>query len=736
MFLGVEEVADQPLKYEYILSILLAFCSVVQIGFAREVILQDHELLVSFDSESGALTRLVSKKTGWVIEPHPEFGISFRMLAPLPDRQDNFVLGQRQHAAKVEKVSDSEIVIKWNNFKSQHVPLGTIESGSRQSRRGVLPIEFTATVRLHDGTLTFGGTIVNNSNLMVQTVSYPYFGDFTPPTNETPMSVRTMRYDNLQSDEIYPKFAKGQGYWGVFYPTKNFASSYSEFCLIQCPEEGLYVEMENPDPPYLLEYTFEQHPGVLSAVTNVVPQTGSVDGKPVHLEFRTCHFVFAHPHTTVNLVPVVIEPYSGDWHAGVDIYKKWRATWYKPAHVPEWAKKVNSWQQLQVNTPVQNYRVPYVDLVKYGRACAENGIDAIQLVGWNKGGQDGGNPSMDTDPGLGMWQQLHDAIEKVQAMGVHIILFDKFPWADLTTKWYKDELYKYETVDPYGILYQGGGDSYITPVQLAGINTHRFAVMDLLDPEYREIATGQFRKALALGADGFLYDEVCVQPPNHAYSFADGHGYRPPGYVYAGAIPLGKQLHAAADSVDRNFLFAGEGPQDWLTQYYPFSYFRINASSTPVERYIDPYLPMMVAANGFDDREMINLCLLDRYIIEYEPYNFKGKLSDFPLTLAYGKKVDALRKKYKSYLWDAKFNDTIGAIVRADGPFRYSVFVTEAGKETVVVVNMDQRREITAKVEMPDHDNLVIATPEHPAAVPSIGVLHIPPRSAAVLMEM
>ncbi len=711
--------------------IILLFASFIltcQTLLAREVVLQDSKILVAFDSKTGALTRLVDKTTNWTIERRPDLGISFRMLVPIAGRQDNFILGRKQRAVKVDKVSDHEVVIEWKNLLSQ--------------KGGFIPITFTATATLNDGILTFGGTLVNNSRLAVQTVSYPYFGDFNPPTRESKMNIRSMRYDNLNSDEIYPDFQNELGYWGVLYPTKMVASSYTLFCLMQshspagsAPEEGVYVETRNPDAPYMLEYTFEQHPGVMSTIDNAVPDTAEIDGRPVHLEFSMCHYVFAPPGSSTKLVPVVVQAYRGDWHRGVDIYKKWRKTWYKPARIPEWAEKVNSWQQLQVNTPVQNYRVPYDELAKYGKECAENGVTAIQLVGWNKGGQDGGNPSMDTDPGLGTWEQLHDAIKKIQAMGVHMILFDKFPWADLTTKWYKEELYKYDVTDPYGIPYQSGGDSYLTPVQLAGINNHRFAVMDLLDPAYRDFAADQFRKALARGADGFLYDEVCVQPPNHAYNFAPDHGYVPPRYIYPGAIKLGEQLHAAADSVNRNFLFAGEGPQDWLTQYYPFSYFRINASSTPVERYIDPHLPMMVAVNGFDDRKMINFCLLDRYIIEYEPYNFKGELTDFPLTLNYGKKVDALRKKYKAYVWDAKFRDTIGASVRSDGRCRYSVFDTKTGRRAVVVVNMETDKTITAQVTLAHHGPLVVATPEHPDAVPTSGVLTIPPLSAAVIME-
>lgn len=714
-----------------IVVLVLSTILMWQSAFAREVVLQDGKLLVAFDSETGALTKMVSKTTDWTIERRPDLGISFRMLVPLPDRQDNFILGQKQQAVKVDKISDHEVVIEWKNLLSQH--------------GGTIPIAFTATVRLNDGVLTFGGKVVNDSRLTVQTLDYPYFEDFNPPSRNSSLNVRTAWYDNLQSDEIYPKFDNAKGYWGVFYPTKTFDSYRSLFCLIQSQKEGVYVEMEDPNQPYLIQYTFEQHPGVISEITNDVPKAGYIAGKsldgrstwagvPVHLEFRTCHFIFEHPNSTFKLAPIVIRCYRGDWHAGVDIYKDWRKTWYKKPLIPGWVEKVNSWQQLQINSPVQDYRVPYDSLVAYGKECAENGVDAIQLVGWNKGGQDGGDPSQDTDPGLGTWQQLHEAIANIQAMGVKIILFAKLNWADLTTEWYKKELYKYECTDPYGIPYQQGGYSYYTPVQLAGIDNHRRAVMDFLDPAYRDVATQQFKKLLALGAEGWLYDEVCHHGPVK-YSFATGHGYNPPGFVYAGDMPLARQLRAAADSVNPNFLFSGEGPQDWLTQYYPFTYTRITAASTPVQRYIDPHAPIMVAVTGFNDRDMLNLCLLDRYIIEYEPYYFKGHLTDFPLTLAYGKKIDALRRKYKTYLWDAEFRDTMGAEVKADGLYKYSVFVTSSGKRAVVVVNMESNMTITARVDIQNHGKLIAATPEHPDATPTSGTLRIPAQSAAVVME-
>ena len=126
-----------------------------------EVVLQDSEFLAAFDPASGALTRITHNPTNWTVERRPALGVSFRMLVPLPNRRANFVLGQKQKAASVEKISDNQIRLQWIDLISDH--------------GGVLPIAFTATVTLKNGKLTFDGTLENKSSYPVETIDYPYF---------------------------------------------------------------------------------------------------------------------------------------------------------------------------------------------------------------------------------------------------------------------------------------------------------------------------------------------------------------------------------------------------------------------------------------------------------------------------------------------------------------------------------------------------------------------------------
>jgi hypothetical protein len=688
---------------------------------ANEIVLEDNDFLVAFDPASGALTRLERKSTHWQIQRRPDLGISFRLLVPLPQQRANFVLGQKQRAAKVKKISNRQVEMVWKDPVSEH--------------GGTISLTLTSTVTLDGGNLSFAATLENNSDLTIETIDYPYIGDLQSPSPNEIMQSNHMWYANLVGDEIYPHFANAKGYWGVNWPTKSIESKQSLFCLIQAADQGLYVEMRDPQLTYMLEFTFEQHPGVIDSIDSLVPKQDSISGRPVHLEFRTCHFVFVHPHSSRTLLPVIMRGYDGDWHAGVDVYRRWRATWYRQPHIADWALDVHSWLQLQIDGAEQDFSIPYRELPKYIDECSANGVTAIQLVGWNIGGQDGGDPCLDADPGLGTWEELHQAILHARAKGVKMILFGKPIWADLTTDWYKKELYKYQATDPFAIPYQTGGYSYTTPTQLAGINNRRRAIMDVQCQAYRDIATKQFTKIVDLGAAGWLFDEVCHHGPVD-YSFSSDHGYPPPGYIYGGDMPMAKQFRDVADHSDPDFIFAGEGPQDWLMQYYPVSYFRINNGSRPVCRYIDSNAPLMVAVTGFDDREMLNLILLSRYIISYEPFNFKGHITDFPLTLAYGKKIDALRRRYKDRIWSAEFRDTLGANVTADGAHRYSVFVSGSGKRSVIVVNQERKHAISVKVDLPNPGKFMLVTPEDPDERPSSGAIRIPARSAVVLMEV
>ena len=68
------------------------------------IVLEDSILCAEFDPATGALAGLLSKATGWRVQGRPELGLSFRMMAPLPQRRNNQIHGNSQPPPTVEVV--------------------------------------------------------------------------------------------------------------------------------------------------------------------------------------------------------------------------------------------------------------------------------------------------------------------------------------------------------------------------------------------------------------------------------------------------------------------------------------------------------------------------------------------------------------------------------------------------------------------------------------------------------
>lgn len=117
----------------------------------------------------------------------------------------------------------------------------------------------------------------------------------------------------------------------------------------------------------------------------------------------------------------------------------------------------------------------------------------------------------------------------------------------------------------------------------------------------------------------------------------------------------------------------------------------------------------MSAVIGFNDRGMINQCLLNKYIISYEPYNFKGMLSDFPLTVAYGAKMDKLRTDLREYFWDGDFREKIGGSVTLENGAEteaYAVYDGTNGRKGMIICNYDEENPITVIPRLDDGEKL------------------------------
>ncbi len=702
------------------------------------LILENETLRLEFDRAKGALVGLTAVGTGWRILDRPELGLSFRLLVPqrrdkagpfsdagfVPDgRRNNPVYGEKQKLTSLDVAADGRAAtFVWDGVMS--------ELGER------LDIKLTLTVALTGRQAVYAVTVDNRSPHIVENVYCPYLGDVAHPPDVAWFKTFIYQYATAAEWALWPTYHNMRGYYGVDYPIQfsgwsaGVGAPMAPYFLMRSADQGLYAGVYTPSSELVAWHT-ELRPGYGSSIdARVAPETAT--------RFAAVHVPYIQPGETRALTPIVLEAFQSGWQAGVDIYKAWRNTWMTTPALPAWARDPHAWQQIHINSPEDELRISFRDLVKVGEECARHGVKAIQLTGWNAGGQDQGNPSHDPDPRLGSFEELKDAIAAIQALGVKVVLFAKFTWADRATERFHTELTRHAIKDPYGDYQVHPGYQYQTATQLLDINTRRFIPMCFLDEAYLHLCEVEFAKTLNLGADGILFDE-CLHHGPALLCFDESHGHRYGAPVYANDRLLIQRFARLAHERNPEFLFAAEAAYDWEFEAYHLSYHRSESKQhLPLSRYMLPDVPLATAVTGFNDRNMVNQCLLYRYVISYEPYNFKGHLDDYPLTMAYGKQMDALRTELRDYFWDGEFRHEIGATVTTDSKphHPYAVFINrENGARGVAIANYDEESTITVQVALEDGAPLTrYRLVDDPTWRDAGAGIAIPPCSAAVVV--
>lgn len=698
----------------------------------HNIMIENTDLQLGFNPLNGALCHFCVKKTGWEILKRDHLGLSYKLLIPKKEKRNNIVLGEHQKLDLIEVSPDNrQIQMVWK------------EQVSCDGDKYLIRINIV--VELADHQAVFKLSIDNQSDSIIENVFFPYLGDLQQPENSKWFKTFSQHLNGAQERGIWPTFDNMRGYFSIDHPTQlhpayidgvTMWGPIPHFILLRGEKEGLYCGVGSPTDE-LVTWHLELHPGYDSMMTSKVPQLPAIGEKEIYTKFAAVHIPYVMPNETRELTPIRMAAFQGGWQQGADVYRRWRQTWMVRPPLPSWVKDPHSWQELQVNSPEGEYRTSYSDLEEIGAECAKNGVSAIQLVGWNIGGQDGNIPFHEPDPYLGGEEEFKRAIRRIHDFGVKVILFTKFTWADRLNPEFQ-KIGSSTIKDPYGDTYQFEGYQYHTITQLLDINTRRLIPMCFLDEKYLNFCEDQFRYLLSLGIDGILVD-CCLEHTPALLCFDPNHGHRYGAFVFANDREIIHRFTKIGLETNREILFSGEAPYDWEFEAYHMGYIRsYRKDHIPLMRYLLPNVPIMTAVTGFNDRHMINQALLYRYAISYEPYNFKGRLSDFPLTVHYGQLMDALRNELRDYFWDGEFQHEIGATVMVNQQphHPYAVYRNrENGQYAVAIANYDDENEISVQVRLTDGSTLskyrLVDDSEWKVVSEK---LNIPPRCAAVVI--
>ena len=697
------------------------------IGASSLVTLENARLRIDFDRARGTILGIIDKQSGWRVRGQRD-AAALRLHVPLPERRAHFLTEADAKRVRVEPSADGTAVrLTWSAFES---PIA-----------GALPITVAATARLVAAGLEFVVETDNPSAHPVESIAYPILPHVPAPPEAQKLELWGMDYSQANRASLWPDFTANAGYWGVDYPTFVRTRVDSGFgFLTDGDRHALYIGYHDRDRTQVLQFWAELRPGMVDSYLGLASE--GAPGEPdTWLQFQLNRLCFLASGGRDVSKAIVVAFLEGDPISWLAPYRAWRATWFTRGVMPSWASGIHAWQQLQINSAEDRLAFRYKELPRYADACRKAGVKVIQLTGWHRLGQDRGGPSHDTDPRLGTAEELREAIRQSRAMGVEVVLFNKYTWNDVNGPQYQ-QYRRFAAVDQNGQRYRAAYYNYDTPSQLAGTNTPTFEVMCTACAPWREAAALEFDKSVALGASGVLFDEVQHHGPA-LLCFANDHGHAVPTTVFSGDLALIETFRQRVDTAQ--FLFAGESPYDAELQSWNFSYLRIKDGHVPLQRMIDPFVPMCVAATGYHDRQIVNRALMYRYLLSYEPRNFHGTLDQMPQTLAYGQMADAFRQRYAAVLWESEYRHREGATVSepagsvkgtaAGDALDYSVFrhpQTARLGVAVITPGADPVNGVTVAID--GEGALAVATPERPDPVTLAGPLTLPPLSIALVM--
>lgn len=663
-----------------IILFILCIIAVFPAFSKKQLKLENENLIAIFSPSNGSLIGLKDKKTNWDIVYRERLGQSFEMLIPLKERRFHCVLGSEQTKPEIQAYADS-IVFTWKSLKSKVT-------------NQTFNIEFRGTVTLSKKGLEYSGRVINNSEYTIEYMAWPYFGEFGVPDKTKHLVCQGRN----TTRSLFPNFFGEYGYWGVEYPTTSCLLPEESFLMIRNDNQGVYVCSEQTKPEEMIITSFELIPGY--EINNRNPIEDKMDGQDVRIQFKANHVIYAHNRTTTTLSRLTIAPYEGDWHEGTNLYKDWKKGWGQTPASNKWINEPLTWQKINISNGQ--------DLINYAKEAKEQGVSVLGVSGWKRNGQ--GNH-------IGLVDNLQQTILECQKMGVYVVLGMNFSAVDFRSDWYKNELKNYIMTDPFQITYDRG---LICP----------------LNEKVQQIALNEYAKnETVLSANGSF-----IEDNNHRnktyFCFNPNHGHQVPEWIDKGTIKLDNEYATQVRNKNKDAIVMGHGFYDLQTTFYDGYYIPSSVNGSSLHRYINPHVPMISTMDVRNARRDIHLCLRNRYNICYDLNFHNNQLKTYPQIMKYGKQIEALRNKYREYIWDGEFCDNIGASVNGNH-IAYTVFIRKSdGKKAIIITNQHDSESSSVKVSVTNSVNaLVLASPENPEPAPCNGNITLQPQSAIVVFE-
>ncbi|MEG2061934.1 MAG: hypothetical protein RRY33_08790, partial [Alistipes sp.] len=549
-----------------------------------------------------------------------------------------------------------------------------------------LNICFIATATLHDKGLSFSGKLLNDSDFIVEYVSWPYLGEVALPDKENKFYLDTKNY----TKSLYPRFPSEQGYWGVDYPTTLASLPADSYFMLRNDHQGLVVSGTKAVREFVIG-SFELAPGFEIAACN--PCEDRMDGQDVRIIFKANRVLYAPKGSSINLDPLTLTFYKGSWCKGLDEVRN------AAKSGNNWSGNLLTWRRVGATEPRQ--------LIAQGRDAVACGVEVLLVSDWYKSSD---------DQLVEVKANYNEAIAECQKMGLKVVLESDFLRTDFRSEQYAQTLKNLIVTDPYGYYY------------------NKLIMCPLCEQTQALIADSYDKTFTTLKADGVS----CIDVPfriKTIFCHNSQHGHHAPQFTMPATVQMDANFTTRAKHTNANIQVGGTYLFDSQNSYFDFMVLP-QLERREALRYLNPQLPIVACIDVRTARSDINECIKNQYLLCYGPLFKTSTLASYPNVVKYVNCVEQFRKEYGDYLWNSEMTDCANAHVT--GTNSYAVYQSKnTGKKAVVLVNDDSNNAISVSLSLKgvETDKLMAVSPELHQVPFAGGCLDLPALSVVVVIE-
>lgn len=660
----------------------------------NQIQLENELYLLEIEPEHGALVRLRDKMGNLELITEPRLAENFRLLLPVPGMHANYILGTEQELTSAEKTAQG-IRLSW--------------AGPLRNERGAFDLDVTIWIELIDQEVRVRCEVQNHTKHPIAEVWYGLVGGMTGlgsagqakatkcllPSSATQWTAEPFREFGIGSPPNPGLGLHGPEYtW--WYPGQMpmpWVSFYHEEL-----NRGVYFANHDREIRSKI-FRMALSPGTAERrADGDWPRPEELNGEPLGVTMNWTHFPYTKPGETFVGPTLVLRCHDGGWQESAAIYRQWfDQTWGAVDSRKDWLRGETAFLDTMFMLPEDNINLTFREIPAWARTAADHGITSVMISGWQVGGHDRGYPQYEPDPRLGTYEELAAGIRACHDMGLRVYFFANVQSVDISTDWYRKELHKYETQDPFGCPFFVVGWGMGTVGARKGLTRTPLYELNPAHPEVRKILVGYFRKLAEIGADGIHLDKNFIHP----LDFNPRLPLAPDRAMPEGMLRCIEEILTSCREVKPDFCLSYENNWDQLFRYSDVFWWAMGPSPLKVA------FPQWTSTNSVAQPysfNIVNLLALGGNNIMVGPANYQRGMDYPPMkeVCRYIGEVTRIRRELHEYVSRGRWVDSHEKLfasreptLQMSGSFPgskhagWTVFANELnGKRAIVLANL------------------------------------------------